>query len=361
MQKILLVGTNRKMASGVSTHINQLFNSSLNEKYQLDHFTVGSFGTGESKVAKLWRFLTSPISFFVKVVVYRPNIVHLNPSMDFKGFFRDAVYLMIAKCLGKTVVLQLHAGLKPQVFFDAKSLLAYPRKWILWMANAVILLTDIEYRHAKAFTEFKLLTVVPNAIDLSEFRGQVKQLTVQDKISLIYIGRLVESKGVVEGIKALALLKGRGYNNLQFKVAGSGPFETALKTLVNDLGVSDSVSFLGGIYGDEKQTFWNNAHILVFPTYFDEGLPYTLLEALASGTPVITTEVGGIPEVIVNGKQGLFVPPQNPEAVADAILKLISDPSLFEDMSSACLARAREAYGLERLAKQVGGLYEQSV
>jgi len=116
MKKILLVGTNRNIASGVSTHINQLMDSPLAVKFNLDNFVIGSDGHQESKFNKIKRYIFSPVNLARKIIPFHPNIVHLNPSMDFKGFFRDAVYLFVAKLLGKKVILQLHAGLKPEVF-----------------------------------------------------------------------------------------------------------------------------------------------------------------------------------------------------------------------------------------------------
>ena len=150
--------------------------------------------------------------------------------------------------------------------------------------------------------------MVPNAIDVAAFTNQISEkINHSSEITLVYIGRLVDTKGIKEGIEALALLKQQGYQNLKFNIAGTGPYEQSLKDLAINLNINDSVEFMGPVFGEQKIQFWNHATILVFPTYFDEGLPYTLLEALASGTPSITTRVGGIPEVIEDGVQGLFV------------------------------------------------------
>ncbi len=359
MKKILLVGTHRTMPSGVSTHINQLIASPLINKFNFDNFVIGSESCQESKLSKIKRYILSPVSLAIKIISFQPDIVHLNPSMDFKGFFRDAVYLFIAKLLGKKVVLQLHAGLKPQVFFNQLSCLYRPRRLVLQTADAVILLTQLEAKHAAGFCHFKALTVVPNAIDVTVFTTNVTEKNnTSDEITLVYIGRLVDEKGIKESIEALSLLKQQGYKNVTFKIAGTGPYEQSLKHLVDELNVNDNVEFMGPIFGEQKIQFWHDATILVFPTYFDEGLPYTLLEALASGTPSITTRVGGIPEVIEDGIHGLFVEEKNPEAIANAIKTMVSDKSLLKTMSEECIKRANEHYSIARLSKQIEAIYE---
>lgn len=346
------------MASGVSTHINQLMASPLNDRFHIDHFVIGSDGHHESKLNKIKRYILSPISLAAKIHGYQPDIVHLNPSMDFKGFFRDAVYLFVSKLLGKKVVLQLHAGLTPQVFFNKSSWLYWPRKTVLQAADVVILLTRLEFEHAKGFCNYNAVKVVPNAVDVDAFNGiSAKKGFDSSKITLAYIGRLVEAKGVKEVIEALATLKQQGYVNLQFKIAGSGPYEENLKRLADELSVNDSTVFMGPIFGDKKMQFWADADILAFPTYFDEGLPYTILEALASGTPVITTRVGGIPEVIEEGRQGIFVEPKNPEAIVNAVKKMVSDTSLMMTMSEACNESAHRQYSIERLSNQIETIY----
>lgn len=356
MKKILLVGTHRAIPSGVSTHINQLNDSSLSNDFLIDNFTVGSRRFDESKLSKLYRHVTSPALFAWKLIRFKVDIVHLNTSMDFKGFFRDAVFLIIAKILHRKVVLQLHAGLKPDVFFDKASWQYPARRTILNAADAVVLLSKLEFSHAQGFCAFKSLHVVPNAIDLNALKITKKQH--DGEFIFVYIGRLIDTKGVKEGIEALAILSQEGYKNISFKIAGSGPYENELKQLSISLGVDKLVNFLGSIFGATKIQFWQNADLLVFPTYFDEGLPYTILEALASGTPVITTKIGGIPEAIEDGVQGLFVPPKNAEAVAEAIKAILSNQTLLEEMSELCVKRAHQEYSIDRLADQFTSIYK---
>lgn len=112
----MLLGPALHAVSGVTTHLNQLFHSSLAHDHQLLHFQVGSEGRKESRLSKLLRFAASPLQFVQAVRRQRPQIVHINTSMEWRSYWRDIVYLALAKAMGKRVVYQVHGGALPQVF-----------------------------------------------------------------------------------------------------------------------------------------------------------------------------------------------------------------------------------------------------
>lgn len=129
--------------------------------------------------------------------------------------------------------------------------------------------------------------------------------------------------------------------NLQLTIAGSGPSEAKLRALVDSLGLNNQMTFMGPLFDDAKNRFWRQTDIFVFPTYHREGLPYTVLESIAYGTPLVTTRVGGKPDVIEEGVHGVFVGQHDPAAVAAAIKSLIDDRERLKSMSVVCAARAR--------------------
>ena len=107
---ILMCGPSRAAVSGVATHLNQLFDSSLSENYALIQFQVGSEGRNEARLRKMLRYLLSPIEFVVALIRFRPAIVHLNTSMEAKSYWRDLVYLCAARLFRRKVVYQVHGG-----------------------------------------------------------------------------------------------------------------------------------------------------------------------------------------------------------------------------------------------------------
>ena len=229
----------------------------------------------------------------------------------------------------------------------------------LWMPDAISLLAKVEFEEYRRFNAGKRLDIVPNAIRLEDYAHvQAKQFDRKELI-LGYIGRLADDKGVKETIQAIATLRRGGAESFRLRIAGSGPYEDSLRQFVDALGLGDIVEFLGPIFGEDKMRFWRGIDIFVFPTFHREGLPYTILEALASGTPTLSTRVGGIPDVIQDGVQGVLLGDHFPLSVARAIEAMLSDRQRLRDMSVAAMQRANDHYGVERLASQFDRIYRE--
>lgn len=355
--RILLCGPSRDSVSGVATHLNQLFASDLARAYALSHFQVGSEGRNEGTTGKLLRLATSPVFLLLRILRERPDILHLNTSMDPKAYWRDLVYLLVARLARLRVVYQVHGGALPDEFFGDSPVLRALLRWSLNLPDAIVLLASVELVAYREFGAGRALRVIPNAVDLDEYADNRPAIRYAGPVRLGYIGRLADNKGVMETIRALSILRQAGLENLRLRIAGSGPFEQSLREAVEDLGLELSVDFIGPVFGAEKVRFWHETDLFVFPTYHREGQPYAVLEALASGTPVVATRVGGIGDVIENGVQGILLEGHSSDAVAGAIRELVADPGRLRRMHVAALDRARKHYGLERLARQFDELY----
>ena len=353
---ILLLGPSLHAVSGVSTHLNQLLDSTLSRRFNIVHFQVGSEGRKASWPGKLLRLACSPFALALQIIYLKAAIVHLNTSLDAKAFWRDAVYLMVSKLLGSKVVYQIHGGVLDK--FTTQYSVAVPViKWILHIPDAVVVLSNAERNAHERFSHPKRLTVIPNAIDAMVYQSRYEG-TVDESQQLVYVGRLAYDKGIFETIEAINILRHEnGLADLRFLIAGGGPEEPALRNRVQELGLEKSVKFVGPIFEQEKIHFWHNASLFVFPTFHQEGLPYSVLESLASGTPIITTRNGGIPDVVHEGVHGIFVEPHNPPMVAAAVKTLLLDKARLKRMAAACVKRVREHYGIDRMAQQFANLY----
>jgi glycosyltransferase involved in cell wall biosynthesis len=361
-QRVLITGPSLDAVSGVSTHLRQLLDSRLAQDFELMQFQVGSEGRNEWPIAKLPRLVASFFEFAAVLMRRRPDLVHLNPSIDLKSFWRDLVYLLIAKISGQKVIFQVHGGETPFEFFRSGFLQRF-LKWVLSLPNAVVVLGEVEREAYERFCNFKRLAVIPNAIDVGPYMVREK-LWSSGAVKLVYIGRLIADKGVFETLDALEALLHRDSGRLhscRFVVAGSGPADEALRKRANSKLLSGHVEFIGPIFGDEKVEFWQQADIFVFPTYHREGLPYTILESLASGTPLITTRAGNIPDAVEHGIHGLLVKPRSSNAVAEAIDQLLTNPSILQQMSTNCRRTARDRFAVDRLAGDLSTLYRETL
>jgi glycosyltransferase involved in cell wall biosynthesis len=141
-----------------------------------------------------------------------------------------------------------------------------------------------------------------------------------------------------------------------FVLAGDGPLRARLSELAGSLGVADRVLFLG--HRDDIPALLASCDVFVLPSLY-EGLPLSLLEAMASGRPAIATDVAGSNEVVRHAESGLLVPPADPPALADAIRRMLGDPGAAERLASAGRARVEREFSVERMVRGVEGVYEQ--
>lgn len=354
--KVCVLGPSLAAVSGVSTHLNQLFSSSLAQRYTLLHFQVGSEGRKENAYGKLYRLLSGPIAFLYFLIRHRPDIVHLNTSLDQKSYWRDLVFMLIAHSIGRKIVFQKHGGPLPALFFPNNKVLAGLFQRVLRLPDAIVVLSHEEYDAYRSFVPGQRVVEIANAIEAEALMKRSLEVETTGQLHLVYLGRLAENKGIFEAVDACARLLQQGHD-VRFTFAGGGPDETRLKDRVRTLGLHERVRLAGPLFGADKDALWRRADVFVFPTYHREGLPYALLEAMAAGAVPVTTRVGAIPDVMQDGVHGLFVPPKDVESLVRAIARLDADRSQLSGMARAGRARVLEQYSVARLAEDFGRLY----
>jgi colanic acid/amylovoran biosynthesis glycosyltransferase len=183
-------------------------------------------------------------------------------------------------------------------------------------------------------------------------------------LKLLTPARFVEFKGHSYLIQALSLLT-RAKIDFKLDLAGKGPKEAEIRSMVKDFGLDRNVSFLGEISHDRllNRLASRDWHVVVLPSSVaswgdNEGLPVSLIEAMACGIPVISTRSGGIPELI-DGDAGIIVPPSDPEALAAAIERLSSDVEFRRELGMRGRRRIVEKFGVEAIAKQLSDRFLQ--
>lgn len=336
--------------------------SPLKDLYTLIHFESGSRGSespakDEGVYAMVFRVFTSPLVLAWKILRYRPAVVHLNSALDQKAFWRDVAYLLISKLLLRRVVFQLHGGSLSEL--TAKRWMRRVARTIFSLPDAVVLLATAEKHDFKALGIIDRLIIIPNGVDVSQYRGPVERKHSGKVRRLMYLGRLVRTKGIFEAMQAVEHLRLEPhFREIELRIAGSGPAREEIERFISDRQLAGNVKLVGPLYGQDKINFIQQADVFVFPTYHPEGLPYTILESLASGTPVITSRVAGIPDIVLDRVHGIMVNTKDPDDIVRAIHELAESPGTLRVMSKRCIERAVHEYGLERLAERFGNLYE---
>ena len=355
--KVVVFSPSLEAVSGVSTHARTLFASELARDCELLHFQVGSEGRRETVLQKLTRFMLSPFHLALILLRSGAEIVHLNVSLEPKAYWRDLVYSIVARLLGRRVVSQIHGGAMPQDFFRGNALLTWILRRFLVSSDAVSVLSSAELAAYRKFDPRIRVHLVPNAIDPSGLAGRTRSCNTDRPLKLVYVGRLVRTKGLFEVIEAMTELKRAG-REFRLCIAGEGPDQAALMAASKRAGLGDRIEFPGGVFGAEKWRLWLDSDVFVFPTYHKEGLPYSLLEAMAAGCVPVTTPVAAIPDVMRDREHGLFVPIRDASALALAVAALDDDRAGLFRMAEAARRRALEHYTVARLADDFRRLYQ---
>jgi glycosyltransferase involved in cell wall biosynthesis len=216
-------------------------------------------------------------------------------------------------------------------------------------------------RHLAAHLPLGDSVVVPNAVDVGRFDGPPRRPGGDAR--LLFVGRLVEEKGAHLAIDALEELRRRGWDRLTLDVAGvpSYPLDyaRALEAVVARRGLQEVVRFLGFVPAEGLPQVYRDHDVLVFPSRHLEGLPLTLIEAMASGLAVVATTAGGNREFLRDGVNSRTLSPEaDGAAIADGLAELLADPPGAEALASAGREWARRTCSVERVARETEAYLE---
>lgn len=201
--------------------------------------------------------------------------------------------------------------------------------------------------------EWAKVHMIRCGIEPSRFSFRLEP-SVGDRIEILNVARLVGVKGHDILLDALASLRGRGVD-FHATVVGDGSDREALTKRVSQLGLDRHVTFAGAVGHDQIHEYFDAAHIFCLPS-FAEGLPVSLMEAMASGIPVVTTRIMGTPELVEDGVSGLLVTPGLVESLTDALERLATDPDLRAAMGRAGAAKVCSEFDITKLASDVAAL-----
>jgi glycosyltransferase involved in cell wall biosynthesis len=203
----------------------------------------------------------------------------------------------------------------------------------------------------------KKISVIINGIDVERFLSSQTFSTSGDRLRIGIIARLAAVKDIATLVRAMAIVHQHN-PSLLLSIIGDGPERGYLESLVNELGLSSVVTFHG--FRRDIPEVLREIDIFTLSS-LSEGTSITLLEAMASGKPVVVTNVGGNPSVVEQGVNGILVPAGEPDLLAQALLKLASDSKLRQSMATANINRVTECYSIQAMARHYEALYREAI
>jgi glycosyltransferase involved in cell wall biosynthesis len=279
----------------------------------------------------------------------RAGVVHVLANSGWSWHLFAAPAIWIARLRGVPVIVNYRGG-------HAESFLAgAPVQVRPTLRMAAALVTPSAFLQ-RVFAQHGLpATIVPNIVDLSRFQARPLR-PVADAPHLIVTRNLEPIYDIPTALRAFAIVQQR-YPGARLTVAGTGPELGRLRALADELGLAAAVSFPGRIDNAQIGGLYADADCALNPSTVDN-MPNSLLEAFASGIPVVTTDVGGIPDIATHGVHALLVPAGSPERMAGEALRVLGDPALGSRLRAAALEAAR-AYAWPMVRGQWFDLYQR--
>jgi glycosyltransferase involved in cell wall biosynthesis len=205
------------------------------------------------------------------------------------------------------------------------------------------------------------ITLVPNGYDeefVEQLRAKTSNSVTLKTPSLVFVGTLREAKDPLNLIEAFKVVSQR-IENIHLQIVGDGELRPAVERRIESYNLQDRVTLHGMLYHKKALEVLASSEIYV-STSVNEGLPTSLIEAMALGKAVVATSVGGVPEIVIDGVNGLLTPPRLPERIAQSVEKLMKDSVLTERLKKAAVESVRD-YSWSKIAEKYQHVYREVV
>lgn len=377
--KVLLVGPTPPPFHGGAVITRNLMASPLAERFDVVHVDTsdrrGLANLGALDLRNVWLAAVHGGRFLAALLRQRPDVAHVPVAQNRLGLLRDCLFLLPARVLGTPVVVHLNGGYC-RFFRDSGAATRALSRLALGGAARVLVLGERLRGELDGVVPAERVEVVPYGVPDAaaprdggaaagepggggaDARGGSDGEHAARPLRVLYLGTLNRTKGFVDLLAAAQQVVARR-DNVEFVFAGdfATPADaSAAAPLRERLG--ERARFVGVLDGAAKTRALAEADLFVFPSYYRyEGQPLVILEAMAAGLPVLTTDHGVIAETVVDGETGRLLPARDPTALAAAILALAEDPVARRRMGRAGRARFLARHTLEGWADRIGPIW----
>lgn len=345
-RKVLVVATSSRTKGGITSVIKSYQEGDVWLKFHCNWV--------ETHIDRnfIWKLIYCILGYckFVMLIPFY-DIAHFHIS-EIKTLQRKYPLLLLTKLWRKKVIIHFHNNhfllnssrkdreykLYKSAFYKADRILVVTDYWKRWIMNNFNITKNVEVIYNSA----------PN-ISVHENR-------VERKKTILYAGVITEMKGCYDLLKAFSLISFK-YPDWSLEFAGAGDIDIMKKT-ANDLNILNKVSFLGWITGDDKEIIFKSASIFVLPSHA-EGFPMVILEAWKYETPILTTRVGGIPDIVIDGENASLFDAGDINALSSKLSYMIENKVFLEKISRNGLKLVNSRYSRSVINKQLEEIYSE--
>jgi len=363
--RVLISGHLPPPIGGIATYFLALLDSSLPDLVDLSFVQTSSqnralSSSGQFTLANFFSAISDCERFTWELIKHHPKVTHISTAFG-ASFLKHSVCVWIAKIGGSRVLLHPRCSISV-LYFDRP-------KWWQWYFRLVVrqtsgvLALSREWIQLSSIVPSCKIYYLPNAIDQTSYRKIAEERLAQHEESaplrILYLGYVGKDKGSFDLLKAAKILSSTG-KSVTINIVGDElhPGEKdQLTERIRVEGLGDFVHLRPAVYKTEKLDYFREADIFVYPSYH-EGLPNAVLEAMACALPIVATNVGGIPDQIEDGINGILVNPRQPEELANALAKLLDEKVLRKKMQKMSHQFAMEKYDMKQYIPKLANIYK---
>lgn len=343
---IVMVGTDPLTHGGISSVLATWRSGGLFERWPIAYVVTHREGRRREKLATAARAL---LAFATLAGRHGRGVLHVHAASRW-SFWRKTAYMAAALLAGWPVIFHLHGGGFARFVNDECGPLARRVvRFFLDRATVIVVVSERWAAWMRRITVNPRVVCLPNPVAIPPATGAPREPGL-----VAFTGRCSEGKGVFDLLDALAEIA-PSRPALRLECAGDGDLGRVVERAAG-LGIDARVRLRGWIGARERDELLARASIFVLPSHA-EALPVSLLEAMAAGCAVIATRVGGIPDLVEHGVNGLLVPPRDPGALALALRTVLDDPELAARLGRGARATVAERYTLEQALERLEQVY----
>ena len=343
--KVLMVGPDLSLHGGIVSVVQGYLDGGLPEA--CDTFEYLGTGVGSSKLGKSLAFTRSLLRYAMIMPSY--DIIHLHISAR-GSYKRKSIMASMAHKAGKYVILHDHDGEFKKAFEEGGDSYRSDVRKTFSIADRVVVLSE-EWRDyfSENVCDLEKINVVHNGVKIPD-----KPCSPCSRQDVLFLGRLDANKSPDVLLRASREILSR-FPETKIVFGGDGEIEKN-EALAEELGIADRCEFCGWVIGDEREALFERAAVYCLPSK-NEGLPMSVLEAMARGIPTVATAVGGVPQVIEDGVNGFLIDVDDVGALSDKLAILLADSRLRKKIGAASRDSVTRSFGVDNSIKQLLVLY----
>ncbi|MBU3570698.1 glycosyltransferase family 4 protein [Priestia aryabhattai] len=313
---------------------------------------VESYKDG-GKVKKLLKAIRGYFHFLKVLIVSRPDLVHIHSSFG-PSFYRKIPFIYIARIARKPIINHCHGADFEEFYLKASQKKKALIKNVYNKCNITIALSNEWKEKLKDIVPDEKIVVIENYSIINKC-AMKERMSKKNKKQVLFLGEIGYRKGCYDIPAVIEKVK-ESVADVQFVLGGSGDIDK-IKALIKERKLEENVVFPGWVRGEDKDKLLRESDIFFLPSY-NEGMPMSILDAMGYGLPVVSSNVGGIPKIVYNNKNGSIHEPGDINGFASSIINLLTNKSKRVESGKASLEIVQGSYSLEKHLTSLSKLYE---